>query len=264
MLNPLLANATPMTALADQNPGDAGGAGQFQATRWSIVLAARKRQSPEGEAAMVWLCERYWPPLLAWARAKGLPPADAEDLVQGFFEHMLQGGLLGSADASRGRFRSFLLGCLGNYWTDQLRRAGAAKRGGGETMMTLNGVNRPETGEAWAAEIPSGRTPEQEYDRAWACAVLDGVTTRLEKECDADDHAGRFAVLRAFLDGDRGEVPMATAADTLGLSLAALKSVVHRLRQRMREMIREEIRETVETDAEVHAELQELFRALRS
>lgn len=71
-------------------------------------------------------------------------------------------------------------------------------------------------------------------------------------------------MLRVFLDGERGEVPMTEAAQTLGVSLPALKSQVHRLRRRMREMIREEIRETVETDAEVDGEVQELFRALKS
>jgi RNA polymerase sigma-70 factor (ECF subfamily) len=248
-----------MTAAADETCGNAAPV-QFQATRWSMVAAARRRQTPEGEAALVWLCERYWRPLYVWARAKGMSSADAEDLVQGFFEHALQGSLVESADASRGRFRSFLLGCLSHYWTSQLRRGGAAKRGGGAAIIALHGSSAEEQ---WATEIPSGRTPEQEFDRTWANAVLDRVTSRLEQECDADGHAGRFAVLRAFLDGEKGETTLATAAERLDLSLAALKSIVHRLRQRMREMIREEIRETVETEAEVEAELQDLFRALK-
>ena len=71
-------------------------AGQFQATRWSIVLAARERSTPAGEEALGWLCERYWQPLTTWARAKGLSPEDAEDLVQGFFAQALKGGLVGA------------------------------------------------------------------------------------------------------------------------------------------------------------------------
>jgi RNA polymerase sigma-70 factor (ECF subfamily) len=234
-------------------------AGQFQATRWSMVLASRQRQTPEGEAALMWLCERYWRPLFAWARAKGVPSADAEDLVQGFFEQALRGGMLERADASRGRFRSFILGCLEHYWTDQIRRGDAVKRGGGATIITFDGTPEEELG-----EITSGRTPEQEYDHAWARAIIARATSRLEKECDADGHTGRFAILRSFLDGDRGEVPMAGAAGQLELSLPALKSVVHRLRQRMREIIREEVRETIEADGDVEAEMRELICALKS
>jgi DNA-directed RNA polymerase specialized sigma24 family protein len=69
-------------------------------------------------------------------------------------------------------------------------------------------------------------------------------------------------VLRVFLEGD-SDLTLAAAAEQLGLSLAAVKSAVHRLRHRMGELVREDIRETVETPAEVEAELQQLFVALR-
>jgi RNA polymerase sigma-70 factor (ECF subfamily) len=234
---------------------------QFQATRWSVVLAARERQTPEGEAALSWLCERYWHPLRTWAQAKGLSPADAEDLVQGFFEQALKGGLVGRAEASRGRFRSFLLSCLENYWTGLRRRSSAQKRGGGVTVLSLNEPSaEPETG----AEIAAGRTPEQEYDRAWARAVLERATDRLTKECDGDGHGGRFAVLRVFLDGDKGEMPLSGAAETLRLSVGAVKAAVYRLRHRMGELVRAEIIETVQTPGDVETELRELFCALRS
>ena len=234
-------------------------AGQFQATRWSIVLAARERSTPAGEEALGWLCERYWQPLTTWARAKGLSPEDAEDLVQGFFAQALKGGLVGGAEASRGRFRSYLLGCLEHHWTDVRRRSSAQKRGGGREPLPLHG----HAGKEGIREIPAGRTPEGEYDRAWAAAVLDRAMARLKEECDADGHSGRFAVLRIFLDGDRGELPLAGAAKQLGLSMPAVKSAVHRLRRRMAELVREEIRGTVQSPDDVEGELRALFAALR-
>lgn len=223
------------------------------------MLAARERSTPAGEEALGWLCERYWQPLTTWARAKGLSPEDAEDLVQGFFAQALKGGLVGSAEASRGRFRSYLLGALEHHWTDERRRSGAQKRGGGHEPLPLHGHAVADG----IPEIPSGRTPEEEYDRAWAAAVLDRAMARLEEECDADGHSGRFAVLRIFLDGDRGELPLAEAAERLELSMPALKSAVHRLRRRMAEMVRDEIRETVQSPEDVEAELRALFAALR-
>lgn len=81
-------------------------------------------------------------------------------------------------------------------------------------------------------------------------------------ECEADGNAGRFEVLLPFLQGARGEVPLADAAAKLGLTLPAVKSVVHRLRGRFRETIREEVRETVSSDAETQEELRHLFAAI--
>ena len=227
----------------------------FQPTRWSLVLAARQRQTPEGAAALEWLCERYWQPLHTWAKAKGLQGADAEDLVQGFFAHAVQSGLVASAEAGRGRFRTYLLSCLEHYWTDRRRRASAVKRGGAAEHVSLAEEN----------EEPAASTlsPAQDYDRAWAVAVLDRAMDRLARECDADDHAGRFAVLRVFLDGDRGEMPLADAGKALGLSLPAVKSAVHRLRQRLGQLVRDEVRDTVPAEADVESELRELFQALR-
>ena len=38
----------------------------FIQTRWSIVVAAGK-DDPDARAALAWLCERYWQPLVAHA-----------------------------------------------------------------------------------------------------------------------------------------------------------------------------------------------------
>jgi hypothetical protein len=58
----------------------------FDATRWSLVLEAAHGRAEGGPEALARLCERYWPPLYAFARHRGFSPEDAQDLVQGFFE----------------------------------------------------------------------------------------------------------------------------------------------------------------------------------
>ena len=40
----------------------------FATTRWSLVLAARDRQTPAAEAALAELCAAYWYPLDAFIR----------------------------------------------------------------------------------------------------------------------------------------------------------------------------------------------------
>ena len=106
------------------------------------------------------------------------------------------------------------------------------------------------------------QSPETEYDRAWALTLLDRVAAQVQVECDADGNAGRFAVLECFLHGARAEMSLAVAAERLGVSLPAMKSIVHRLRKRFRERLMAEIRETVATEDEVAAELQHLFATL--
>jgi DNA-directed RNA polymerase specialized sigma24 family protein len=80
----------------------------FDATRWSVVLEAAQSRVEGGPEALARLCERYWPPLYAFARHRGFSPEDAQDLVQGFFEHLIESRALGAVDQAKGRFRSFL------------------------------------------------------------------------------------------------------------------------------------------------------------
>ena len=53
------------------------------------------------------------------------------------------------------------------------------------------------------------------------------------------------------------------AADALGLSLGALKTAVHRLRNRYRALLREEVARTVTRPGDVEEELRCLQEALR-
>ena len=85
---------------------------RFATTHWSLVVAAGKRQEPNGEAALAALCETYWYPLYAYLRRRGYDAPDAQDLTQGFFAKLLEKDYLDDADQQRGRFRSFLITAL--------------------------------------------------------------------------------------------------------------------------------------------------------
>ena len=71
----------------------------FDATRWSVVLGAAQSRAEGGREALARLCERYWSPLYAFARYRGFSPEDAQDLVQGFFEHLIESRAPGQACA---------------------------------------------------------------------------------------------------------------------------------------------------------------------
>ena len=111
---------------------------QFATTHWSIVRAAGHDSSGTASGAMQELCRIYWFPVYAFARRKGHSPSDAEDLTQGFFVHLLESEFVKSADRDRGRFRSFLLKSVANFLNADHRRQTAEKRGGGQTVLSLD------------------------------------------------------------------------------------------------------------------------------
>ena len=103
---------------------------RFETTHWSVVTLAGKSQSQQSAAALETLCRAYWPPLYAFVRRQGFSEADAEDLTQSFFVHILEHGALNKVDQGKGLFRTFLLSSLVNFLSDQRDRDQALKRGG--------------------------------------------------------------------------------------------------------------------------------------
>lgn len=232
----------------------------FATTRWTLVLdAARHGNANTGDTAagraLGELCALYRAPLLAHARRRGLPPADAEDAVQGLLAALLRRDSLASARHERGRFRSWLLGAFEHHLADQRARARAAKRGG-----AADHVADP----ASALEVhPSPEpAPDAAYDRAWALALLEAATARLRAEHAAAGRADWFDTLAPALAGRSAEAPHADLAARLALSEPALRVALHRLRHRFRAVLREEVAHTVADPAEIDAELRHLLAAL--
>jgi RNA polymerase sigma-70 factor (ECF subfamily) len=55
-----------------------------------------------------------------------------------FFEKMLAGGTIGTADHGQGRFRSYLLGAVKHFLSHQREAAQRLKRGGGVVPVSLD------------------------------------------------------------------------------------------------------------------------------
>ena len=80
------------------------------------------------------LCRTYWPPLYAYIRRDGHDATEAQDLTQEFFARLLARDYLQRLHHQEGKFRSFLLAYLKNFLSEQRRKAGAQKRGGGQCV----------------------------------------------------------------------------------------------------------------------------------
>jgi RNA polymerase sigma factor (sigma-70 family) len=220
------------------------------------VRAAGRRDSEQTTAASEQLCRMYWYPIYAYARRSGLTPADAEDLTQEFFARLLAGDFLARADPAKGRFRSFLLAGLKHLLSDERKKAGRLKRGGGRSVVPVDEV---EAEDRYRLELTDPLTPERAFERGWATMVLAQAAALLRAEYSAAGKDRLYEQLSEFrLDGGEPR-SYAEVAIKAGLSESAIKSAVHRLRRRHYQLVREEIARTVADPADVDEEIRYLL-----
>lgn len=248
--------------MADAN--DAAGQrreqGLFVTTHWSVVLAAGQDESSVARHALEQLCRTYWYPLYVYTRRRGYDVEEAKDLTQEFFLRLIERKSLGDVEESRGRFRYFLLAALKHFLSDEWDKANALKRGGGITFIPLDAQD-PE--ERYHLEPRDESTPEKAYQRRWALTMLELTLGRLREEFQLAGKEALFEQLKTFITGDRSDSSYADAATRLGMTEAAAKMTVTRMRQRYRALLRAEIANTVEDPKEVDTEMRELALVLR-
>lgn len=231
----------------------------FETTQWSLVFAASEQVGMTRNELLSDLCGRYWRPLYIYARQSGQTSHAAEDLIQGFFAHLLSSDALVIADKDRGRFRTFLLSSLQNYIRKQYARSTAAKRGGGQRMLSLD--IRDAEGEL-ANQPSSLSTPESAFERQWALTVLDEAMSSLAQRYSLRGKSDVFKSLARYLSTDRENVSYTETASQLGMTSGAVKVAVHRLRREYREQLRRVVASTIRDEQDVSDELDSLLRSL--
>ena len=230
---------------------------RFATTQWKVVLDARDGTESQARLALESLCHAYWFPLYAYVRRRGHDADQARDLTQAFFADLLGRNFLEAIDRSRGRFRSFLLASLENFLSHERDKANALKKGGGQAPISLDGADA-ET--RYRLEPADPETPELVFERRWGVTVMERTMERLRAEYAGEP--GRFEQLKPCLTGDNPD-RYAEIAAGLGMTEAAVKAAVHRLRQRYGRLLRDEIAETVTSPSEVDEELRHLLGVLR-
>lgn len=249
--------SSPVTHAAQHRDSLLGVA--FPTTHWSLVQSAQKDGALAAQA-MNELCRRYWYPIYAYLRCRGFDRPDAQDITQGFFLHIVTGGLLQHADRSHGKLRSYLLGALGRHLADHLRHERAEKRGGRAIVLPLE-VQTAE--ERFQNEPIDRRDPESLYLAAWAQELLARVQGDLRTYYTKTSRADLFDALQACLGLDDTLTPYAGLATRFSTSETAMRLQVFRMRRRFGTMLRDEVARTVETPAELEEELAWLSKVLR-
>ena len=237
---------------------------QFATTRWTLVTAAGRNNSPEARKALGDLCRLYWYPVYAFVRRRGKNAEDALDLTQGFFTRLIEKNDLADADRSRGRFRAWLLASVKNYLANEWDKAVAQKRGGGKKVFSFD-IDPDDAERRYRREPAHQATPERIYDRRWALTLLEQALATLEEESKREGKQELFAALKPTLSADARDPADESYRDLaarLGTSEGAVKVAAHRLRRRYRDLLRAEISETVATPEDIDDEIRDLFTAL--
>jgi DNA-directed RNA polymerase specialized sigma24 family protein len=228
----------------------------FTTTSWTLIRAAGEAGGTE---ALAELCQRYWPPVYAFIRGRGHDADSARDLTQGFFAALLERRWLAAPDEQRGTFRSFLLTSVKHFLANEWDRAHAVKRGGRETVLSIDTVDA----EAWQRSLPVEQwTPERLFERRWAVSLLEHVMGLLRREFVEAGRAEDFERMAPFLRRETDGVRYEQVARELGTTPGAVRMGVHRMRRRYRELLRREIEATVSSNEDVDEELRFLFAAL--
>jgi RNA polymerase sigma-70 factor (ECF subfamily) len=236
---------------------DLGGpARDFPETSWSVVLRAQDPSAPDASERIERLCRTYWKPVYWFVRRRwNRSNEDAKDLTQEFFSLFLENGVARTASPARGRFRSFLCAALQHFLLNRERDGRRLKRGGGRTVVPLDG---PE--DAPLFDPPSDDAPpDAAFDRLWARSVLDDGIRAIREQYASAGRASVFQVFEAC-DLAPGDPPSyADLARRFGLTEDAVRGALRRVRADLRVYIRDRIRATLADPSELDAEIEYLF-----
>jgi RNA polymerase sigma-70 factor (ECF subfamily) len=232
---------------------------RFETTNWRLVLAARSDAPAAARAALGQLCETYWYAVYAFIRRQGHAAPDAEDLTQAYFTRFLEKDYLKAVRPEAGRFRAFVLASVRHFLSNERDRLLAAKRGGRRIILSLD-VEDAE--QRLRLEPADHVTPETLFERNWASAVLAQALDRLRAELEATEGPERFRRLGPHLTGDAPAATYAELAREMGVSEAAIRVAVHRLRKRFGALLRDEIARTVEDPEDVEQEVRYLLSVI--
>jgi DNA-directed RNA polymerase specialized sigma24 family protein len=229
-------------------------AAAFPTTQWSLVGQAGSLDPEQRRQALGELLARYTPAMLSVLRFEGVPAGEAEDLLQGFVcDRVIQNNILGAADRSRGRFRSFIFASLRNYALNRRREQLAAKRCAARPVVALDADG--------AVDAPAPEAAVDAFDTEWLRQVLQQTLERMHRQCQMS--AGAERVWRVFRErvldpARRGEPPprYEDLASALGVDSAAQAANLLVTAKRMfARILRSVVAEYTRDEAEMEDEL---------
>jgi len=235
----------------------------FGPTQWTVLDGARTTDPERRRKAVAAVAARYWRPVYAYLRQKGMGNEDAKDLTQGFFvEVVMKRKLIQRAAREKGRFRTFLLTALDRFAASDHRKKTAGIRRPAGGVLPLDAMA------AGAPAIPEkAASPAEAFSRTWASSLISEVLDEVEAACRQAGQATHWEVFRSTV----------VAPALLGAKAPALSDLCEELKiatkskasnmnvtvkRRFRSILRTKVRALVGSDEELEAEIRELMEIL--
>lgn len=161
----------------------------FPSTRYTLLRSA-SAATGDRTPALNAVVEIYWHPCYRYVMRRFHASHEAaQDLVQGFFTALLEEQILRRYDAERGPFRPYIRACLDQFVLKDVQRRRAEKRGGGATLISLDGYDLP---------LAQGETPEEIFQREWQREIFSLATEDLRAHCEDAGHDLRYELFAAY------------------------------------------------------------------
>ncbi|MBL4848103.1 MAG: RNA polymerase sigma factor [Planctomycetes bacterium] len=201
---------------------------QFRTTLWSrLGEAAAGRRTALDDFA-----RGYRPPIVAFLRRKGLSPSDAEDVAQEVLVRLLSKDLLAQGDASKGRFRNYLIGITLRVLSEQRRHAQARKRGGDWNRVPL--------------DVAPPQAERAAFEDLWLAEIVQRAMARVERA-----NPNHHELLRHASQGLSSDELAGLVDKTAGATRVAL----HRARKALANALKEEVAAYCSSQDEYEEEL---------
>ena len=232
----------------------------FQSTHWSLIDAVGGSDEDQRITALEQLIILYWKPVYCYLRRRGYNDSDAKDLTQDCFTLGLEKGKFQRADPTRGRFRTFLLKCLGNFIINFERDKKAKGRQPSKPIVSIDQFDTTEVG----IELFHTETPEDSFNRAWVRELLMRVLYLYKEECEKKGFEKHYELfVRRIIEPILDNVPkpaIKDLAEEMGLARKQASNYLITARRRYHQLLRQEISKYASTDEEVTLEIEDLFK----
>lgn len=248
-------------AYADQT--DMGGSRDaFLTTQWSLIENIQTGQDRD-RTLIDFLLKQYWKPVYCYLRRKGYDNEQAKDLTQDFFhEVVLNKDMVGRADQTKGRFRSFLLFALNEYLVKQNIRERARKRIPKGKLVSLEVADAPTL-----PQSVERASAEESYHYAWLSALLERVLADIRAECHRQGMETHWVLFYQRVVGPimNGQPPISLTdlSQEHGLSdTKKTSNMIVTVKRRFRATLMQHVRRTVLSGDQASEEIEELLQYL--
>ncbi|APZ95801.1 RNA polymerase sigma factor [Fuerstiella marisgermanici] len=207
-------------------------------TLWSVVRTAQGDDSMDSRTAMQQMLDRYGTAIRRYLLGATRDEDLADELFQEFALRFLT-GKYSSADAERGRFRSFLKTILFRLVAEHHRKKGRDK-------AVAMGSQFPEV----ADDAATGESDDGEFNRLWSDELLKKSWAALQK---LEERTGRplFTVMQVKVENPTLRSPeiaeLVSERTGKELSTGNARVILHRAREQFAELLVDEVEQSLDT-----------------